>query len=358
MELEKTHNYIAVHGDFTVLSSAVYHGGFVSAKTIINLAVSSGFTGDPFELFEAFFKETGLRGEETVGMLTAVEMEHARIVESKEVTAIITAGLGKPLSQFGSTVNIILLINKNLSRSAMANVIIVATEAKAAAFCDLDVRYPNGELATGDATDAVVVACYGHEGDKEELFAGKATELGKTVYEMVREGVKDALGNYNGLRMDRPILERLEERGIYLDAMVATALALYVPVEGDIMDEAVLKKRVEEAIRKECADPNIALLLAAALHAEEEEIRTGRAGDVGKEDAACIVADELIGIDIAEYIGGKKALFNFVYYDTRKPGILKELGVFMDDAIGGLIAGCMTKLLETVTPQVLCSLNR
>lgn len=345
MEIERTNDYIAVHGDFTVLSSAVYNGGFVRAKTIINLAVSSGFNGNPFELFAAFFKEREFRGEETVGMLTAVEVEYAWIVEKKEVTAIITAGLGKPLSHSGSTVNIILLINKNLSPSAMVNVIIVATEAKTATFFDLDVRYPNGELATGDATDAVVVACYGHENEKEELFGGKATELGEKIYELVREGVKDALCNYNGLRMDRPILERLEERGIYLDAMVATALELYVPVEGDITDEAVLKKRVEERIKKECADPNIALLLAAALHAEEEEIRKGRAGEVGREDAACVVADELIGIDIAEYIGGKKALFNFVYYDTRKPGILKELGVFMDDAIGGLIAGCMTKLL-------------
>jgi alpha-ribazole phosphatase CobZ len=345
MDLEKTQNYIAVHGDFTVLSSAVYNGGFVRARTILNLTVSNGFTGNPFERFESFFTENGFKGEETVGMMTAVEMEHARIIERDDVTAIITAGIGKPLSESSSTVNIILLINKNLSRSAMANVIIVATEAKAAAFFDLDVRYPNGALATGDATDAVVVACYGHEQENEELFAGKATELGKTIYELVREGVKGALYNYNGWSMDRPILERLEERGIYLDEMVATALELYVPVEGDVTDETVLKKQVEMTIRKECSDVNVALLLAAALHAEEQEIRNGRAGEAGSEDAACIVADELIGIDIAEYIGGKKALFNFVYYDTRKPGILKELGVFMDDAIGGLIAGCMSKLL-------------
>jgi alpha-ribazole phosphatase CobZ len=208
------------------------------------------------------------------------------------------------------------------------------------------VRYQNGELFTGDATDSVVVACYGHETEKEEPFAGRATELGKAIYEIVREGVKDALFYHNNtLSMDRPILERLKERGITVGEMVATALELYVPVEGENEDRESLKARVEEAIRKECLDVNVALLLAAALHAEEEEIRTGRAGEAGEEDAACIVADELIGIDIAEYIGGKKALFNFIYYDTRKPGILGRLGVFMDDAIGGLIAGCMSKLL-------------
>ena len=345
MEIEKTQEYIAVHGDFNVLSSAVYNGGFVRAKTILNAHVSEDFKGDAFEFFNSFAEKKGLKKDEFVGMMTAVPMNNARIIENEDVTAIITAGISKSPSPSSSTVNIILLIKKNLSRSAMANVIIVATEAKAAAFFDLDVRYKTGELATGDATDSVVVACYGPENDAEELFAGKATTLGQTIYELVREGVKDALFSYNCWKTDRSILERLAERGITIEDIITTALELYVPVEGDLRDEIELKRRLEETIRKECFDVNVALLLAAALHAEEKEIRTGRAGEAGGEDAACIVADELIGIDIAEYIGGKKALFNFFYYDTRKPGILGQLGVFMDDAIGGLIAGCMTKML-------------
>ncbi|RZN38809.1 MAG: hypothetical protein EFT35_04195 [Methanophagales archaeon ANME-1-THS] len=345
MEREQTQEYIAVHGDFNVLSSAVYNGGFTRAKTILNAHVSEDFTGDAFVFFDSLAEEKGFKSAELVGMMTAVPMHNARVMENGEVTAIITAGIGKKTAESRSTVNIILLINKNLARSAMANVLIVATEAKAAAFFDLDVRYETGELATGDATDSVVVACYGHEKEKEELFAGKATELGKKIYELVRRGVKDALVSYTCWKIDRPILERLAERGITIEEMVSTALELYVPVEGDPKDERELKRRVEEIIRKECADVNVALLLATALHAEEQEIQTGRAGEAGGADAACIVADELIGIDIAEYIGGKKALFNFFYYDTRKPGILGRLGVFMDDAIGGLIAGCMTKLL-------------
>jgi alpha-ribazole phosphatase CobZ len=347
MEIEKTRDYIAVHGDFNVLSSAVYNGGFVRAKTILNLNVSEDFKENAFELFDSLAEKKGLKKGELVGLMTAVEMENARIIENEEITAIITAGIAKSPSQSSSTVNIILLINKNLSRSAMANAIIVATEAKTAAFFDLDVHDEHGDLFTGDATDSVVVACYDEdkeEGRGEELFAGKATDLGKTIYEVVREGVKDALYYQNKFGMDRPILTRLEERGICMEDMVSTALELYVPVEGEVgADE--LKKELEETIKKECSDMNVALLLAAALHAEEEEINKGRAGEAGGEDAACIVADELIGIDIAEYIGGKKALFNFVYYDTRKPGILSQLGVFMDDAIGGLIAGCMSKLL-------------
>ncbi len=341
MQIKRTQDYIAVHGDFKVLSSAIYNGGFVSAKTILNVNVDKDFKGNAFVLFDSLFKEIGLASKETVGLMTAVPMKNARIIE-KGVTAIITAGISK------STVNIILVIDKNLTQSAMANVLIVATEAKTAAFYDLDVHDEKGDLFTGDYTDSVVVACYKTDGGEteEEIFAGKATEIGRTIYEIVREGVKDALYSHDKLSTDRSILIRLEERGIYLDDMVSTALELYVPVEGEEGDRTELKKRLGERIKKECSDINIALLLAAALHSDEEEINKGRAGEAGETDAACIVADELIGLNIAEYIGGKKALFNFIYYDTRKPGILSRLGVFMDDAIGGLIAGCMTKMLS------------
>ncbi|MCK4475509.1 MAG: adenosylcobinamide amidohydrolase, partial [Methanophagales archaeon] len=343
MKIDKTKKYIAVHGDFKVLSSAVYNGGFVSAKTILNLNVSKDFKGNAFELFDSFLAEQGLDLEKdrVVGMMTAVPINNARIIDKEDITAIITAGVSKSKSKSSSTVNIILLINKNLSQSAMANAMIVATEAKTAAFFDLDVHDEKGDCFTGDATDSVVVACSGYgegkgdgEEEKEEIFAGKATELGTAIYEVVREGVKDALFYHDKLSADRPILTRLEERGIYLTDMVSTALELYVPVEGEDRDrdEEELKKRLEETIRKECSDVNVALLLASAFHLDEEEIRKGRAGKAGETDATNIVADELIGIDIAEYIGGKKALFNFFYYDTRKPGILGRLDVFMDDA--------------------------
>ncbi len=346
MNVEKTDEYIIVRGDFKVLSSAVYNGGYRAAKAILNVTVARDFKGDAFELFNSFIAAHGLPAEELVGMMTAVGMNNARIIETEDVSAIITAGKTKPPSKLSSTINIILLIDKNLSQSAMANVMIVATEAKAAACHDLDLHEENGDLFTGDATDSVVVASRSStKSEHEEIFAGKATELGGTLYELVREGVKDALGYHDALTADRHILIRLEERGIFLDDMLSTALELYVPAEGEAADRAGLKRQLEETIKKETSDVNVALLLAAALHSEEQEIQKGRAGESGETDAASIVADELIGIDIAEYIGGKKALFNFFYYDTRKPGILSRLGVFMDDAIGGLIAGCMTKML-------------
>ncbi|WP_297502031.1 alpha-ribazole phosphatase CobZ [Thermococcus sp.] len=129
------------------------------------------------------------------------------------------------------------------------------------------------------------------------------------------------------------LLQRLEEHGITLDSMLDTAMELYI---GNNPGET--RKRLKTLVLRYLKDINVQALLMAALLLE---------GDFEVEgDPVNLVADELIGIDIAEYIGGKMALFNFFYYDTRKPGILAELPPFLDDAVGGFIAGCMTKLFQ------------
>jgi len=64
------------------------------------------------------------------------------------------------------------------------------------------------------------------------------------------------------------------------------------------------------------------------------------------DDPASLVADELIGMSIAEYIAGKRGLFNYVRYDKAKPGVIAKLPPFMDDAVGALIASTMTRLFE------------
>ena len=58
-----------------------------------------------------------------------------------------------------------------------------------------------------------------------------------------------------------------------------------------------------------------------------------------ENDLTCLIADEVIGMSIAKYVGGYKGLFDYVRYDKAKPGILARLGPFMDDVIAGLIGG-------------------
>ncbi|AJC72044.1 hypothetical protein X802_07625 [Thermococcus guaymasensis DSM 11113] len=131
----------------------------------------------------------------------------------------------------------------------------------------------------------------------------------------------------------KELLSRLESRGITLEKMLDTALELYIGYERERVRE-----RLRELMLRYLGDINVQALLLSALLLEENFSVEG--------DPVNLVADELIGINIAELIGGKMALFNFFYYDTKKPGILAELPPFLDDAIGGFIAGCMTRLFQ------------
>ena len=114
------------------------------------------------------------------------------------------------------------------------------------------------------------------------------------------------------------------------DVLISTAFELF---EGEYTEEDI--EQFRKTLRNALKDINIICLLKAAEYLDSLNIV-----DV---DPVNLVADEMIGMEIAEYIGGRNALFNFFRYDTIKPGILKELPPFQDDAYGGLIAGCMTR---------------
>ncbi|MFA5295270.1 MAG: phosphatidylglycerophosphatase A [Methanoregulaceae archaeon] len=136
------------------------------------------------------------------------------------------------------------------------------------------------------------------------------------------------------------IEERLLERGISVDAMVQTAMLLYVS-HGLAADEA--SYRIQEKIRKYLKDPNIASLLLGAVLLEDELFHRQKDSGI-QDDPVYLLSDEIIGMAIAECIGGTYARFEFTRYDQKKPGILATLGPFLDDAVAGLIAGCTSRL--------------
>jgi alpha-ribazole phosphatase CobZ len=95
-------------------------------------------------------------------------------------------------------------------------------------------------------------------------------------------------------------------------------------------------------IKKHLNDPNISSLLLGAVLLEEELFSGEKPELTG--DPVFLLSDEIIGMAIAECIGGTYARFEFTRYDQKKPGILSRLGPFLDDAVAGLIAGCTSRL--------------
>jgi alpha-ribazole phosphatase CobZ len=144
----------------------------------------------------------------------------------------------------------------------------------------------------------------------------------------------------------KEIKDELGKLGITLDEIVSAALDLYFPHPG-----VETREKAERMFRKELdlalMDPNLALLIYAGILLEMEGIKNNLPNMNQNDydnDLTCLIADEVLGLSIAKYIGGYKGLFDYVRYDKAKPGILGKLGPFMDDVIAGLIGGVSSNM--------------
>jgi alpha-ribazole phosphatase CobZ len=146
------------------------------------------------------------------------------------------------------------------------------------------------------------------------------------------------------------LIEFLEEHNISLQNLIDCALEMYVPHPG-IETEEKATEMLREEFLDVLNDVNIAILETAAFHAQEDaekglipgltqERFKGRPGPV---------ADEILGIAIATYIGGTRGVFEYVRFDQAKPGILKKLGSITNDAIGAMVAGVSSNVYTRAT---------
>ena len=146
------------------------------------------------------------------------------------------------------------------------------------------------------------------------------------------------------------LLEFLEKRDISLKSLIHCALEMFVPHPGVETEEKAVEMLREEFLDV-LTDVNVSTLEVAAFRAQEDaekglipgltmERFMGRPG---------LVADEILGIAIANYIGGARGVFEFVRFDQAKPGILKKLGPIINDAVGGLVAGVSSNVYTRAT---------
>lgn len=135
-------------------------------------------------------------------------------------------------------------------------------------------------------------------------------------------------------------------RGITVAVLIDTAMEMYVPHPG-IETEELARDVFGRELNFALSDPNLCILLYAAVLLEEEGAGgrlPGISASVYERDPVFLIADEVMGIAIAKYIGGYKGMFEFTRFDQNKPGVLSELGPFMDDAIAGLIGGVSSNM--------------
>lgn len=288
-KVEKNTLIIWSDNPLRVLSSAVLSGGFKEANCIVNVGVSENCGNDEHDEHwnaETFLKmhvsKLSLPEQKTVGLMTAAKMQNLAISSQTsgriKITMFITAGTsiavtagepvglteGSSLPTRCGTINIIAIVDGNLTQSCMVDAVKTITEAKTVALRELDVRSRfSGELASGTMTDSVAVACTG-QGDLIR-YAGTFTTLGELLGKSVREATKNAILKQDNLRSDRSLTERLEERGIPLEEVLNLSSGPEIE-EQPHEKSPQLKMRLEELLN----DPKIASLVLAGFRLDED----------------------------------------------------------------------------------------
>ncbi|MCX6652246.1 MAG: bifunctional adenosylcobinamide hydrolase/alpha-ribazole phosphatase CbiS [Methanomassiliicoccales archaeon] len=337
-----------------VLASTLRNGGFVEADTVLIIQVERGYDGqDPDEDMRKTCHGLGLK-EDTVCFMTAADVKKvistteeeyhgvkASVVATAGVVNAVMAGELVPdailatLTKPG-TINIVAAVNVPLEPAGLANAIITITEAKTAAMIDCGVK------GTGTTSDAVAVACPKGNGSH---YAGTATDVGIALSRAVRKAVGQSIRKWYNGTAPLDMLSRLQEKGISLDDLWNAAKELYY--SNPQWETEMIHQRFMAHIKLLNDDVNVNAMVQAALLMEEQGGRDNIHG-LGKgefaKDPVHLLADELMGIALAEYISGTRGLFEYTRYDRKKPGIIGELGPFMDDIVGALVGGTMSKV--------------
>jgi adenosylcobinamide hydrolase len=273
-----------------ILSSALLNGGLVEANGIINVQVPEGSGSDKSDMHwsgpEDFLikaaQELQLAKEKVVGLMTAAKMKNLVTFTEKydgvTLKVFVTAGAtvavtaGEPAASKSSqlkkigTINIIVIVDGNLTEGCMVEVIKTATEAKTVALRELDIRSRfSGDLATGTLTDSVAVGCT-KRGESIQ-FAGTFTILGELIGKCVREGVKIAIFKQENISSTRTLVERLADRCLSLETIISQVF------EGKMTKENSKYKQLQKQLELILSDDKIAKLVIAALRLDEDLVK-------------------------------------------------------------------------------------
>jgi len=301
----------------SVLSSAVLNGGLIEAQAIINVQVPEDSGEDKTDVHwnaEEFLKtqvqSLQFPADKAVGLMTAAKMKNVVTATKKNgkatLTLFVTAGktvavtAGEPAASKNTpkpgTINIILLVDGNMTDGCMVEAHKTITEAKTVALRELDLRSQfSGDLATGTLTDTIAVACT----KKGEYirFAGTFTLIGELIGQCVRECVKTAMYKQEGLVSSRPLNERLTERGIEIEKLMSLFIQT-LPVE----NAKILQLKTE--VKQTLADKKIAGLVLASLRFDDD-LRKGLMPEQTENTVGQDVFEEITSNAIRNYMSDK-----------------------------------------------------
>ncbi len=341
-----------------ILSSAVLNGGLQEANYIVSVQVpedaGSDIDDEVHRKADDFLKEEtskmGLPQDQVVGIMTAANMKKIEVTTEKfediTLTTLATGGVhfaatagdeiaskqrAFPYKKVG-TINIVVLVDGNLTESCMVNAVSTITEAKAVALRELDVRSRfSGELATGTVTDSNVIACT--KRGNQIKYSGIGTPIGELIGKTVREAVKKALRNQENIVSNRPLTRRLEERGITVEKMTTLFSQIHPILRGNPEKRKKFTKELERAL----SDQNIAALVIMGLRLDEDAnsglIPENPANEYGRN----FVLSKILQKAVTDYMTKEKAPSRFVRPDYLSSTFADKLGWFTRSVLSAVM---------------------
>ena len=161
-------------------------------------------------------------------------------------------------------------------------------------------------------------------------------DLKTRISEAIEISLEDALEK---LDLTFGILDYFVAEGILIGDLVDAGFELVDVVE---VTEG-LKDKMKAQIFKSLTDIDVITLLMAAMRVELDTAGRG-IREINNGSYSC--ASEVLGLAIANQIGGTRAALDFKRYARAKPGIIYGLPPMLDDAFAGLIAGCVFKVFD------------
>ena len=214
------HHYVLrLDAPYSFLSSAPLGEGFLDSRWVLSLEVTpDADISFPQEYLLERAGSFGIPSDEPmIGLLTAVRHWDLQVCVQSEcdvtVATLATAGVSNassprqrdvplandPPQEPGvvatpGTINLVTLIDADLSPGALVRASTIATEAKTLALAEAGVVTRNGSAATGTSTDVTVV---GHSGQGVHFdYAGSPTLVGWLVAATAHEAVSRGIAAY------------------------------------------------------------------------------------------------------------------------------------------------------------------
>lgn len=350
-----------------ILSSAVLNGGSQEANCIVNVQVDESAGSDVDDEVHRDAKDflldetakAGISKDNVVAIMTAARMTNVEAVTEKfqglTLTTFVTAGayfaatpgdeieskqVAFPPKKWG-TINTIMVVDGNLTESCMVNAIVSATEAKASALRELDLRSRfSGEVATGTVTDSIVIACT--KRGNPIKYAGSGTVMGELIGKSVKAALKSAIFKQENMYSNRPLIRRLEERGITVENLTI----LFSQIRPVLRNYPQKRELFIKEFKQVLADPNIATLVIAGLRLDEDVKNNLIPKTTDNKESDDFVLHKILQKTVTDYLSKQETEFKFVRPDYLSSTFSENMGWFARSVLSTVMHSVYLRVVE------------